>query len=650
MSRATRRPSHKLARRGNFAAGDTKAVRDRIAQVIGFASGVDTWDNLNPGEYNPALRGRLALETYNRMLLNDTQVYAVATAIDTPIRGARWRFEAGGSSALDKQVCDFVEDNLRNRMRTTLSEAFRIMVSSVMQGVAVQEREYVVDGGMVRLAQLHDRPPSVVERFVYAGSQLSHLTQAGLDEDQKYQRVDIPADRLFITSFEPRGASVIGAGLCRHMYTPWYCKHGTIKLLQVGLEISLIGTPYFQVPKGMGDTSRAQLLAAIEDLRVRDVMGFVVDNDVVPGILEGSRSPIDALPIIEFYNVEISRAGLAHFINLGTQQSGSGDRSVSDSQVRTFLEKENAIADGIEENINRNLIPELCRFNWPGLTVFPKIRHADITQTLRLQTVGDALSKLANVGLLTPRAEVENVILDWYDMPPLEVSKTAEPPAKKSGAPNDPPAKSTERISVTPSCDCGAAAHFSAPSAKQVGDLFDQVGDAFQAQASKLLQAMVDRMAAAVKEPLAKLGDGLSRAKVFPILAQLELPGKVQYREALGAYFDDLVAAAFAAAVAVQGGETPPISPDLAAYLRAERDLLTERHLSDIRFAFIQQVLDGAASATPLAQLLSDASQAARDKANADFRDAFLTGTQQILAEVPDYLLAHTAPSAAPLP
>jgi hypothetical protein len=618
---------------------DAAQVASVLETAVGFASNVGTWDNLSPGEYNKDLRGPRAQEVYHKMLLGDTQVYAVATAIDAPIRGAGWRFEPASPSTFDKQVCDFVEDNLTNRMGVTLNEAMRIMLTAIMVGVAVQEMEFVQDGGDVILKQLYDRPPNVIQRFIYSGGQLDHIVQAGVDENMRYQIIPIPAERLFISSYEPRGSSIVGNGLCRVMYPSWFRKINLLRTMLVGLQLSLIGTPYIKVPPGTPQTTRDELLQAIQDRNVRDLMGMVIDNDIEAAILEGVRNAGDALGAIEFFNVEMTRAPLAHMINLGTQQHGSGDRSVSEDQTRTFIQRENTLADDLAANINRKLIPRICNANWPGLKIYPKIGHADLSILLRIQAVGAVLAQLAQVGMITPRPEVENVLLDMLGLPVMDGGAAPVVPPPAAG---DKATPNRERLVLPSASDDHHHADFAEVDPGQLGDMFNQVRDEFQTAAGALLQKMIDHMATAAKEPLAKLAaqGPLARARVVPIVQQLQLPGVGAYKQAVNAFLTRLVEAGFAAADQVQPGSAPASWPaNLRARINADRDLLVEQHLTDIRMAFCRQLLAGADANTPLDQMLSSAGQSARDKADVGFRTIFTEMTGLLCRDLPGALI-----------
>jgi len=692
MSRKRRRHRHASpSPPGRGARGEGQSVSTPLG-IIGFGGETGPWDSLTPVEpYNRDLRGREALKTYRRMLREDAQVRGVARIMDLPIRAAKWHIEPAGETPLDQEVADFIEDNLFNSMAVPWDDALRQMLSSVMLGFAVHEIEFGEVDGQTRLLGLYERSQLTVEKFVYEGASLAGIEQYGTRPDGTTDRVTLPADRLIVTTFEGSGGSAAGSPLCRPMYMPWFVKHPVIKLIGIGLENSLVGTVWAKVPRSMTEADRKALRQAIEDLRVRDATGFVLDADVILDILEGKRNPLDALPLIEYLDMQIARVALAQFIQLGS--SASGSRAVSEDQSRMFLLGENAIADMAEGNVNRSLIPRLCSFNWPGLEDYPKLRHADAMRVLHLDSVGDALNKIAGgVPLLTPTDDVENTIRDWYDMPPLperpvppalppgiptppRPAPGAPPPAPgsppppasppaggPSPAPAAPPSPRQQseassasapfpplplgegpgvRVSplVTDHSSLCSPAAFADRVAQQVASL-SAPDDAFQRRAGEILQAMIDHLSAVAGPMLARLAaDGpLARARVYPVLARLDLPRRHEFAQAVRDYLAALVEGARQAAAEVQGAPAGEVSPQLATLLHAQGDLLSERLPAQLKSAFLQSLLDGSAAGVPSDQVLSDAAQTARDRINVDFRQTFLDAVSALVAELPSAL------------
>lgn len=669
---------HSRSRQRRLAQTADRAVSTPLG-IIGFGGEQTPWSwiGLTPGEYNPDLRGRAALDTYRRMLTNDAQIRGIARILDVPIRAAKWRIEPSrDKTPLDLEIADFVEDNLFHGMAVTWDDVLRQMLGARMYGYSVLEKEFAELDGQVRLVGLWDRLQTTIERFVYDNNRVAGVVQYGTDVSGSTRTANISADRLVVTTFEGVGGNAAGSPLLRPMYMPWFVKHPLIKLIGIGLENSLVGTVWAKVPRSMTEEDRRNLRQAIEDLRVRDATGFVLDADVVLDILEGKRNPLDAMPLIEYCDSQMTKIALAQMQDLGTRQSGSGSRAVGDVQSIHFLQGENADADMIEANINRFVIPQLVSFNWPGYRNYPKLRHADILRVMNLQSVGDALNKIATGGLLNWTPDVENTIRDWYDMDPLPDGFQRPTPAAPAGqnaptpAPADSdadagetdptavaPAQNTERISsflaaapgapgVSPvACGCGehhGSLEFGDAAGRELSTMFDQLGDTFQTTAGQVLQGMIDHLQNASRPLLDKLAaEGpLARARVYPLLSRLELPRQHELRAAIRDYFAALVDAARAAAAEIQGRPAADLSPDLALFLDAQASALAEHLPAQLKAAFIQDVLSGTAAGVATSQLTADAAQAARDRANVDFRQAFTVAVTSLVDQLSGDLFA----------
>lgn len=623
--------------------------------VVGFGGSQLPYSYLSHtvGEYNPRLQGKAALETWERML-TDPQIKGISRIIDLPIRAAKWRVEpADAKTSTDVEVAEFVEENLFSGMEVTWDDVLRQMLGSVMRGFSVHEKEFAQVNGMVRLVALWDRLQTTIERFTYAGDRVTGVVQYGADSSGKTRSETIERERLLITTYEGRGGNAAGTPLCRPMYGPWYIKHPVLKLVSIGLENSLVGTVWAKVPRSMTDEDRTTLRAAIEALRVRDHTGFVLDADVVLDILEGKRNPLDALPLIEYLDNQLAKVALAQFMNLGTGQGGSGSRAVSEDHSKIFLLSLNALADMVEEIINRYLIPQLVGFNWPGLAAFPKIRHADIARQLNLANVGDALQKLFTSGVLNWTDDVENTVRDWYDFNPLPDGFTppVRPPAAPAGGtppdtrppgggetdPNDPDRKDhTEHAGHGPGCSCDEHQLTERPAPP----MFDQVNDQFQTRASAILGQMVSSLQARAQALLSRLGaeGSLEQARVYTALSRLDLPRRGELRVALADYFDAVAQNGRQAAIEVQGN-APEISPGLRHWMTAQVDLLTNRLVDQLKGAFLQSVLNGVTAGVADDQLVASAAQAARDRLNTDFRNTF----REALAEFAERLATEVS-------
>jgi hypothetical protein len=313
--------------------------------------------------------------------------------------------------------------------------------------------------------------------------------------------------------------------------------------------------------------------------------------------------------------------------------------------------------------MNAGPIPRLCRYNWPGLQVYPKLRHSHIRTVLRLEPVLEALAHLVAGTLLTPDLETENRVRQLLDLPELP-ERPVPPPAPDPADDDDqPPERDPDDQEANQDPTPGKQAHtaprtfagartcshppldFADARTAAIGELFERTNDTFQRTAGKLLGDMITKLQTAAATALRKVDKPFSRARLYAALQALELPGQERYAAALRDYLTALADAGRQAAAEVAGGAVPAASADERNHIKAQADLLARRHTSEIKAAFLQQLLSGALTQVPPDQAVADAAQSARDRLTADFSSWLRPAAVALVAE-----LSRTLPSEEAAP
>jgi hypothetical protein len=612
-----------------FARADQNAAPPLGEIAVSYTN---TWDNLTPAaEYNAALSGNRAILTYDKMRRSDAQVAALEAIISLPVRAVNWWMDAGGTGAADAEAAALIQANLFEGMTITWDDFLRQMLLSVLVGFAAHEKVFQETDGYIRWRKFGDLPQTSILQFTASDeSDRPGVKQGGLASAGLWDEIAIPPEKLLITTYRLEGRNFGGFPVLRQAYKHWFIKDSVYRIMNLGIENNLIGTIVGTAPLGINETQRQKFLKLIEDIRARNITGLIKDADMLLEILEAKRNPIDVLPYIEHHDVQIARTALAQFINLG--QTTTGARSLSEDHSKIFMVAEQTLARAIADNLNRYAIPQLCLYNWPGMKVFPKLLHEHPRTVLDLDNIGFTLAELVSGQLLTPDAEVEDRVRELYGLPPLpepaardQSAEKKPPPAASAAADEDAAQKAVAARPLPDHAAPGGPAAFAAPDVSAIGTLFDQIDDDFQQAAGKLLDEYIALMEKAVRPRLAKLDPGapLSRARVYPLLAKLELPNPDRYAKCVRDYLTTLAQAGADAAAEVTGEAAPAMSRDLRAFIGAQADLLANRHLTEIRVLFCQQVFDGAIGEVAVGQAVADAAQAARDRANGDFRDYF---------------------------
>ena len=93
-------------------------------------------------DYVSELTGSEAIITYDRMRKSDGVVKAALLACQLPIRAANWYIEPASEDEKDKEVADFVSENLFNQMSITWDDFLRQALLMLPFGFYVFEKVF----------------------------------------------------------------------------------------------------------------------------------------------------------------------------------------------------------------------------------------------------------------------------------------------------------------------------------------------------------------------------------------------------------------------------------------------------------------------------------------------------------------------------
>jgi hypothetical protein len=388
------------------------------------------------GEYNAQMEGLAAVRTYEKMRRSDAQVAATLLACELPIRAASWDVRPASDAPLDREIAAFVRDNLFGgleyvspsgvKVSQCWDDVLRNALLSLAFGASAHEEIYAVDGSRVRLARLAPRLPVTFYRWITDsdGETLLALNQYGY-RNASFENVEIPADRLAVFTHNQEGTNFFGRSILRPAYMHWYIKHQLYRIDAIAGERNGLGVPTIeQGPNGSREDRQAAekwvtQLAAHEKTGVSLPHGWKFSLQGVQGSVR------DLYNSIQHHNIEISRTALAFFMNLGQNVRMSGNRALGESQTEFFFLAVQATADHLARILNSTCIRRLVDFNWevaryPVVTV-SNLRARNFDQVL------DALTKLAQTGVVTPFPELTQFIIRELGLPQPATSGEAAP-------------------------------------------------------------------------------------------------------------------------------------------------------------------------------------------------------------------------------
>jgi len=390
------------------------------------------------GEYNAKLQPPGAFQVYEKMRRSDADVAAALLACKLPIRAAESQIVPGVEDndpgfAAAKEIAEFVEDNLLGGLEYVspaglkVSQSFEKVVESALLmldfGCFAHEEIYAIDGAQVRLARLAPRLPSTFTRF-YAdtdGETLLSLEQRGYRGD-KYETVNIPAERLTLFVFAQEGANFWGRSILRPAYKHWYVKEQLERILALAGEKNGLGVP---VIKQAADASKEDREAAalwVERLAAHEKTGLSLPFGWDFALKGVEGRPQDVLPAIRYHSEMIARSVLATFLTLGTTQTGT--RSLGESSTGFFKLALESTAWLLAETISQTTIRRLVDFNFGSQEsgvrsqkiAYPYLRFGNILATDPLEVLKVAKDLVTN-GVLQVGDEDEGYVREQLGWP-----------------------------------------------------------------------------------------------------------------------------------------------------------------------------------------------------------------------------------------
>lgn len=390
----------------------------------------------------PLFAGRLSLDTNNRLrwpyagriyrqMLNDEPAAAALwTAVRTLLR-VDAQVQPGGMTDTDKVAAELVESSLHD-MRDTLATSLRQMASALFYGFCVHERTFKRRAdGRVGWAAWGLRRQETLERWeTSADGRLTGFTQRPAP-DYRLRTMWLrdtakPGGQGWGTHLvaDDSDGSPEGRGALRPMYRYWYFVTQFELLGGIGLERG-VGFPVFQrTDDGIPLTTEQEddLAAQAEAIRQHEQMYIILPPGLtfrfaeMPGVDASSY-----LAFIQRYRVWMLATALAEFVALGTGES-SGSRALGTVKTDLFLKSLTGFQDRLCETINRQAIPQLCRYNGlvargvgleedePGrLTDYPKVSLPAVRE-YDLKALGGFAELLDRIGALHIRPEDE----EWF--------------------------------------------------------------------------------------------------------------------------------------------------------------------------------------------------------------------------------------------
>lgn len=377
---------------------------------IGYSGLKSNWGQVQE-EFITDLRYPAAYKKYDEMRLNSPVVGSLLLAIEHSVRSVKFQFQSDLGE--EDQRLPFLNAAL-NSMSHSVNDLITEALTMLPFGFSLFEICY-------RRAEPGD-PPDLQNRItwrkfaprsqdtVYQWQRddtggLSGIIQWGAP---KYQRVEIPIEKLILFRTRVEKNNPEGRSILRTAWIPYYYQKNIAQVEAIGIERDLAGLPVIKLPQG-ADTSETEssdggkAAQLVRRIRQDEEAGVVLPYGWELTLLStGGSRQFDTDKVINRYESRILMASLAQFLMLG--QEGVGSLALSSDQTDLFVMSVNTVADTIAETFSKYAVPRLLALN--GMeTGGVKLTHSPAGD-VNLQALSDFLQKIGSLLTWTPADEV----------------------------------------------------------------------------------------------------------------------------------------------------------------------------------------------------------------------------------------------------
>ena len=420
---------------------------------IGYQAdpGVVSWGTLVAWthETNPDLQWPLSIDVFDRMRREDPQVKSVLRAVTLPILRTEWVLDGTGcrDEVTEHVAADMglpvkgkpAKAPLRTKGRFSFREFLRLALLELVYGHSVFEQVYdqSSEPGRAHLAKLAWRPPRTISDFEVAkDGGLVAVKQRGTAGGRE---VRIPVDRLVVFVNEREGANWVGESLLRAAYKMAILKDCVLRIQALTAERNGLGLPVFiapDFPEGMDDDAALAWMDEQIEKGLELVKAARAGDDAGASIAHGAQLQFvgvqgklpDTNAPIRYYDEQIARAVLAHFLNLGTE---TGSWALGSTFANFFTDSLNAVAQHIADVINQHVIEDLVDANWGSNEPAPRLLPAAIGE--QQQITAEAIRALIECGAVQVDEPLRAYVRDKFGLP-VEDPDTVTPPRAEAAA------------------------------------------------------------------------------------------------------------------------------------------------------------------------------------------------------------------------
>jgi hypothetical protein len=367
-------------------------------------------------EHVSELRERRGIRTYYDMARSDGTIRAALRILKTPIQGADWYIESASDSVIDRNIADFVANNLFEELDTTWERVVEDCLRMLDYGFFPMEKVYKIDGNRIKLERLAPIHPLDVQLWEYdPNGRVTGLTMeplTGIDRD--IQPIHIPYSKLLMFVFEMEGSDLRGTSVLRSAYKHFYYKDILYKLDAIQKERHGIGVPCIKLPVGYSKEDKEIANELGRNLRTNERAFIVAPLSWEIGFAKIEGQPVDCIPSINHHDQKIMQNIMATFTANKTEE-------MTKESLDTFYKSTRYIANGgVAAVFNKFLIKELVDMNFLRKSGFPKLRVRRMGEWEDTRTMTFALRNLVGAKFITPDDPTEVFLRKLLSLPEMD--------------------------------------------------------------------------------------------------------------------------------------------------------------------------------------------------------------------------------------
>lgn len=418
---------------------DPGIKQNTAIREMGYSS-PSPWTAWTREERVSQLRDKQGIRTYYDMKRADGTVRGALRILKTPIQSAEWFVKPASDSAIDRNIAEFVEENLFEKLNVSWSRLLEDILTMCEYGYAPFESVYGIDpDGKMRLKKLSHRHPLDIREWLYDDNGgPDYLIMEPL-EISGWEEIVIPIGKLVVFVFEQEGGDMRGTPILRSAYKHYYYKDTLYKIDAIQKERHGIGVPLIKMPMGFTDEDRKLADELGRNLRTNERAHITVPMNWEVSFAKLEGQPVDCMGSIEHHDLKIMSNVLAPFMDDPSSKAESQDM---------FYKSTRYIASTIADTFNRHCIKQLVDFNF-SRGGYPKLMIRRIGEWEDIRTMTFGVRNLVGAQLLTPDDKLEEWVRDQLFLPPMdkETQRLALTPQAPGGQPQqgDPNAENGDQ-------------------------------------------------------------------------------------------------------------------------------------------------------------------------------------------------------------